>query len=82
LERFSGLDINEEDNVSMYSGGKRGDNRGMDDDFMQMLNDKRNKGKGQGGAQKMVNAWETFGTKGEPAPRHADALSECDERER
>lgn len=54
----------------------------MDDDFMQMLNDKRNKGKGQGGAQKMVNAWETFGTKGEPAPRHADALSECDERER
>ena len=30
----------------------------------------------------MANAWETFGNKGEAAPRHADALSECDERER
>ena len=83
LERFSGLDINDEDNMSIYSGGKRGENRGIDDDFMQMLNDKRNnKGKAQGGAQKMANAWETFGNKGEAAPRHADALSECDERER
>ena len=86
FDRLSGLDIQEDDNASIYSGGRRGDGRGVDADLMDFFNNKRGKGNDLGNdkAKKMANAWETFGPRGrgEPAPRHADAISECDERER